>query len=375
MTLVQIKTLINQTLQSVGQESGSLDDFSWIDTGKTIANLSADDFKTFLQKFALGVVKTEFDTRVWEHTLDLFTDWQTYEGIKQYIKAAPLTADDITMIALVDGVDYDDRVYKDLDTSVLLYTKDFGFQFSWCVPQEELKYLFSNEESVVNYVGLINATVSTSFNRSKWVTQLSLIAKLALDAYVNGKRVDLVTTFNATHAAGDAVTTATAMSSDMFKRWVRETVANLREYMMDITSKYNANGVESFTPYDDTRVTLLTQFAHALQNVPAWGDLGDKLVLGKYSTINMWQASGSSLLPTIATTGAITDNAGGGTPVTASNIVGLLYDRYSVGLTLKTSKKITSDYVPKGDFTKFFGAMAGQGFINNNNNAIVLTLN
>lgn len=372
MTLTQIKTLINNTLATVGQESGALDDFSWIDTGKTINNLSADDFKSFLQKFALGVIKTEFDSRIWEHTLDLMTDWQTYEGIKQYIKAAPLTADDVTMLALTNGTDYNDRTYKDLTTSTTLYTKDFGYQFSWCVPQEELKYLFSNEESVVNYVGLINATVSTSFNRAKWTTQLSLLAKVAVDAATASKKIDLVTEYNATHTA--QVTTATALESDEFKRWCRETIANLREYMMDITSKYNGNAVESFTPYEDTRVTLLTQFAHGLQNVPAWGDLGDKLAIGNYSTVNMWQASGSGMLPSVSVAGAITD-ANGGTALTASNVVGLLYDRYTVGMTMKTDKRITSDYVPKGDFTKFFGAMAGQGFINNNNNAIVLTLN
>lgn len=373
MTLTQIKTLINSTLSTVGQESGSLDDFSWVDTGTAIANLSAADFKTFLQKFALGVIKTEFDTRVWEHTLDIFTDWQTYEGIKQYIKAAPLTADDVTMIALVGGVDYNDRVYKDLTTATTLYTKDFGYQFSWCVPQEELKYLFMDESSVVNYVGLINATVSTSFNRAKWNTQLSLLSKLAVDSVSAGKNVDLVTEFNSTHT--NTVTTANCMESDEFKRWCRETIANLREYLLDITSKYNGNAVESFTPYEDTRVTLLTQFAHALQNVPAYGDLGDRLAIGNYSTLNMWQASGASLLPDIATAGAITDLNGGGTPITATNVVGMLYDKYSVGLTLKTDKKVTSDYVPAGDFTKFFGAMAGQGFINMNNNAIVLTLN
>ena len=341
MTLTQIKTLINATLSAVGQESGALDDFSWVDVGTTIANLSANDFKTFLQKFALGVVKTEFDTRVWERNLDIFTDFQTYEGIKQYVKAQPLTADDVTMIALVDGVDYNDRVYKDLTTDTVLYTKDFGYQFSWCTPGEDLRYLFSNEESVVGYVGLINATVSTSFNRAKYNVQLSLVDKMI------------------TEAAGAGC---------------RETIANLREYMMDLTSKYNANAVESFTPYEDTRVTLLTQFAHGLQNVPAYGDLGDKLAIGDYSTVNMWQASGASILPDFATAGSITDT--GVTPsYTLQNIAGVLYDRYTVGATLKTDKKITSDYVPAGDFTKFFGAMAGQGFVNKNNNAIVLTLN
>lgn len=70
MELVQIKTLLNDLLATPGEETGSVDDFSWVDTGKLIADMTADDFKAFNEKFALGVIKTYFDTRRWSKTLD-----------------------------------------------------------------------------------------------------------------------------------------------------------------------------------------------------------------------------------------------------------------------------------------------------------------
>ena len=374
MQIAQIKTLINATLASMGHEVGSVDDFSWEDTGKTLASMTAADYATYLNKFALGVIRTEFDSRVWERTLDIMTDVQTYNGIKQYIKASPLTADDVSIVALVNGVDYNDRIYKDLVTDNLLFTKDFGFQFSWCVPQAELAMLFSSEETASNYVTLINATVSTSFNRAKWVTQLSLLVGLISTAYQNGQVVHLVTEYNATHPQASAVTTATAMSSDDFKRWCLETVANLGEYVRDISKKYNDGQILTFSSSDDMRKTLLTQFANALKNVAPLYSVEQALPLGRYNTVNAWQDNGSTaLLPGIATCGAIADNTDPQNPVTISDVVGVLYDYWSVGLTTKV-EKVTSDYVPKGDFTKFFGSFVGQGFINTRNNALVLCL-
>lgn len=374
MQISQIKTLINATLASMGHEVGSVDDFSWEDTGKTLANMTAADYATYLNKFALGVIRTDFDSRVWERTLDIMTDVQTYNGIKQYIKASPLTADDVSIVALINGVDYNDRVYKDLATDNLLFTKDFGFQFSWCVPQAELAMLFSSEETASNYVTLINATVSTSFNRAKWVTQLSLLVGLISTAYQNGQVVHLVTEYNATHPAASAVTTSTAMASDDFKRWCLETVANLGEYVRDISKKYNDGQILTFSSSDDMRKTLLTQFANALKNVAPLYSVEQALPLGRYNTVNAWQDNGNTaLLPGIGTCGAIADNTDPQNPVTISDVVGVLYDYWSVGLTTKV-EKVTSDYVPKGDFTKFFGSFVGQGFINTRNNALVLCL-
>lgn len=373
MQIAQIKNLINATLATMGHEVGSVEDFSWEDTGKTLAAMSASDYNTYLNKFALGVIRTEFDSRIWERTLDIMTDTQTYNGIKQYIKAAPLTADDVSIVALVNGVDYNDRIYKDLATDNILFTKDFGFQFSWCVPQAELAVLFSSEETASNYVTLINATVATSFNRAKWVTQLSLLVGLIVQAHNNGQVVHLLTEYNASHTPS-ITTAAEAMTSEDFKRWALEAIANLGEYVRDISKKYNDGQILTFSSSDDMRKTILTQFANALKNVAPLYSVEQALPLGRYNTVNAWQDNGSSaLLPDLATCGVITDNTDPLNPVVINDVVGVLYDYWSVGLTTKV-EKVTSDYVPKGDFTKFFGSFVGQGFINTRNNALVLCL-
>lgn len=372
MELVQIKTLLNDLLTTPGEECGSVDDFSWIDTGKLIADMSADDFKSFNEKFALGVIKTYFDTRRWTKNLDIMTDSQTYEGIKQYVKASLLSADDVSIVSLVDGRDYNDRVYRDLDTKTKIYTKDYGYRFSWSVPQTELQFMFSNAESASGYTSLIESTVANSWDKVKWNTQLSTLVGLIVRCLANStaKKVPLVTTYNTLFSK--SLTSATCMNDVDFKRWFIEQVANLRAYIMDISTKYNNEGVQSFTPFEDTRVTLLTSIHNALRNISTFEMIGTDLTIGEYNTVNAWQSTGTGILPALATVSQIVDDSGDST-VTYDNVVGIIYDKFSCGMTLKCSK-VTSDYVAGGDFTNFFSHFIGQSFINEFNNAIVLTL-
>lgn len=374
MELVQIKELINNSLNTAGYETGALEDFSFVDVGTAIGSLTSDQFKTYLQEFSLGVIKTNFDTRIWKKTLDLMTDYETYQGIKQYVKASLIESDDVSIVALVNGTDYNDRVYKSLTTDVLLATKDEGFQISWCKPQTELAMLFSSEEGVRGYIALIDSTVASSMNRNKYIIQLSLLAKLITNAIADGREVPLCTLYNATHTA--QVTDTTCMESSDFKNWCKESVANLKEYMTDISTKYNDGTLTTFTPREDIRTVLLTSFSNSLKNITTYDGIGDgALSLGDYQTVNAWQNNGTDLLPTISTTGAISDLNGDGDTVTASNVVGLIFDKWSCSYTFKVDGKVTSDYVPKGDFTKFFANFVGQSFVNTRNNAIALTLN
>lgn len=371
MTLTDLKVLINTTLTTVGAETGATDTFSWVDTGKTIQSLSASDFKTFLNKFALGVIRSEFDTRVWKKTLDIMTDSQTYEGIKQFIKASPLSAEDTSIIALVNGQDYTDGVYRDLTTHELLTTKDESIQFAWSIPQTELTTLFSDETSAMRYVELINATVTTSFNRAKWVIQLSTLDKLILSAHTANREVNLVTLYNASHTP--TVTSADCLNNVDFKRWACEVVANLKEFMTDISSKYNDGAttpIDTFVPYEDIRLTMLTQFSNALKNVSNYESV-PALSWGEYNTVNAWQSTGNNLLPTIAESGMIGDSV---TSESVDNVVGVVYDKYAVGMTIR-AEKVTSSYIAKGDFTNFYGTFVAQSFVNNMNNAVILTLN
>lgn len=372
MTLTQLKTLINTSLTTAGYEMGGLSDLSWVDIGTAINSLTADQFKSYLQEFALGVIKNEFDTRRFEKSLDISTSFQEYNGIKQYIKAGFIQAEDVASVALVSGQDYNDRVYKALTTDVLLATKDEGFGLSWSVPQQELKMLFSSEEGAMGYVALIEGAVANSYNRNKWNIQLSLINRLIISANDGGRVVHLVTAYNACHTP--QVTTSDCLESADFKNWVKEQVANLKSYMEDISSKYNDGQILTFTPKEDVKLIMNTSFSNALKNITTFNGIGEgALDLGDYQTVNAWYNNGTALLPDIGTTGNVAAYVDG-TLKSVSYCAAVLFDKFSANMTLKVDKNIRSDYVPKGDFTNFFADFVGQSFVNTRNNAVILLL-
>lgn len=372
MILTQLTTLLNTSLSTAGYEMGGLSDLSWVDVGTAIGSMTADQFKTFQQEFALGVIKNKFDTRRFEKSLDISTDAQEYNGIKQYIKAGFINAEDVSPVALVNGTDYNDRVYKAITTDVLLVTKDEGFQLSWSVPQMDLKFLFSSEEGAMGYVALIEGAVANSYNRNKWNIQLSLINRLIISANDGGRVVHLVTAYNACHTP--QVTTADCLESADFKNWVKEQIANLKEYMTDISGKYNDGVIKSFTPLEDVRLILNTSFSNALKNITTFNGIGEgALSLGDYQTVNAWYNNGTALLPDIGTTGNVAAYVDG-TLKSVSYCVGCLFDKYAANMTLKVDRSVRSDYVPKGDFTNFFADFVGESFVYTRNNAVILTL-
>ena len=372
MTLTQLKTLINTSLNTAGYEMGGLSDLSWVDIGTAIGSMTADQFKNYTNAFALGVIRNEFDHRRFQKSLDISTDAQEYAGIKQYIKAGFLQSEDVSPVALQNGTDYNDRVYKALTTDVLLATKDEGFQISWSVPQMDLKTMFSSEEGAMGYVALIEGAVANTYNKNKWNIQLSLINRLIISANDGGRVVHLVTAYNACHTP--QVTTSDCLESADFKNWVKEQVANLKAYMTDISSKYNDGVIKTFTPEEDVKLILNTSFSNALKNITTFNGIGEgALSLGDYQTVNAWYNNGSAMLPDIGTTGNVAAYVDG-VLKSVSYCCGLLMDKFSANLTLKVDKSVRSDYVPKGDFTNFFADFVGQSFVYTRNNAVILTL-
>ena len=95
--------------------------------------------------------------------------------------------------------------------------------------------------------------------------------------------------------------------------------------------------------------------------------------MGQYNTLPFWQNQSDSLLPSLGVTAEVKTHVGEGDPVTVSNVVGLIYDRYTAGITARLDK-ITAGYIPKGDFTTYFHHIATSRFIDTRNSAIILSL-
>jgi len=398
MLLSQIATLLNNTIVpnifGEGESGGSAitiaeDLRNVVDLGTALANLSASDLLNYAQTLAVGVFDTWCDTRSYkDETYDLFISDVEYGGALQRVKAKLFSASDTPILSLVNaadsGPDYNDGKYYGAKWDSKVYTKDVGFMIQYSIPVSEFKFYFTSAEGVQKLVALIEATIDNTLRVELNGLARSVLRQLILSAKNGSRVIPLISTYNTkmglTSTDPGYITLANWTQSTSFKLWVQTIILELRKYMTDMNEKYNDGTVPCFSPEDETRAVLLTEFAAELD--VALGSVYHKEMVqgtGSYRTINYWQNGTQNLLPTIAS-GSLhdqikeTETDGSGTKTTTiDHVVGVFYDKYSAFITNKL-EKTTSAYIAKGDFNSFFHHVIKSYAIDTRNTAVVLTL-
>ena len=379
MKLTQIATLLNNTLvpNYLGQETTIAEDLSnVVELGTALADLDGEEVKNFAGDFIVGVARNVMDTRRYNgETYGLMNDAREYGGVIQRVKAKLLSTSDSPIWTLESGQDYFDGTYYGIETDVKIYSKDTAFQIKNSIPTEMYKQYFTSADGVREFVAMIESTVDNTLTLN-----LNALAKTTLQQLIASASADrtiaLLDIYNtqAGLTGGDALTASQALHNAPFLRWSAEQIVRLRDMTQDYNEKYNDATIQTFTPANDLRVTLLSEFARAIEfNMEADTFHRDLVSVGEYNTINFWQNQSDAMLPTLGVTAEVKTQVGEESPVTVSNVVGLIYDRYTAGLTARLDK-ITAQYIANGDYTTYFHHVANSRFIDTRNTAIVLRL-
>lgn len=397
MTLSQIATLLNNVIVpnvfGAGESSGTPitieeDLRNVVDLGTALGSLSAADLKDYMAKLAVGVFDTFCDSRNYkDETYDLFISDVEYGGAIQRVKAKLLSASDTAILTLVDaansGPDYTDGKFYGTDWDDRVYTKDVAFKIKYSISTEMFKRSFTSIAGVQKLIAMIEANVDNTLRVELNGLARGILRKLILAAYSGGRKIELITAYNTkfsyTVSDPEYVTLANWSNQDRFKIWCQTLILELRKYITDMNDKYNDGTVPCFSPEEDTRCVLLTEFAAELD--VALGSVYHREMVegtGAYRTINYWQNGTVDLIPQIAS-GSLHDQIvetiadSGTTTATIDHVVGVIYDRYTAFLTNKLVKT-TEKYVPEEDFTTMFHHVVKSCAIDTRNTGIVLLL-
>lgn len=385
MTLTQISTLLNNTIvpNLMGENltiSENLENI--VDLGTAIADLAPEDVKDFAGAFVVGVARNIMETRRYKsETYGLMNDAREYGGVIQRVKAQLLSSTDSPIWTLENGTDYFDGTYHAIETDVKIYNKDTAWMITNSIPTEMFKQSFTSEDGVRKLIALIEATVDNTLTLELNGLAKTTLHQMIASASLDGRKVQLLTIYNDLMGltGDDALTASTALFNAPFLRWCAMTIVRLRDMVQDFNKKYNDGTVPTFTPSEDIRITLLSEFTRAIEfNMEADTFHNDLVSYGQFNTINFWQNSSTELLPNLGVTAQVKAHWGEneGTPldpVSIKNVVGIIYDRYSAGLTARLNK-ITANYIAPGDFTNYFHHVANSRFIDTRNTGIVLSL-
>lgn len=380
MKLTQVATLLNETIvpNLLGEGTTISADLSNIvDLGTALADVTAEDMQDYARDLVVGVARNLFDSRAYRsETYGLMNDAREYGGVIQRVKVRLYSATDSPIWTLQNGTDYFDGTYYGADIDSKIYTKDTIFQVKNSIPVEKFKQSFTSADGVMGLIATIEQQVDNTITMELNGLAKTTLQQMIATSVANGQVIHLLTEYNtlAGLTGDDALTADTCLYNAPFLRWCAMTIVRLRDLTQDMNKKYNDGSIETFTPADDLRVTLLSEFARSIEfNMEADTFHNDIVSVGEFNTINFWQNSSDDMLPSLGVTAEVKTNVGDAEPVTVSSCVGLLADRYAGGLSSRIDK-ITAQYIANGDYTTYFHHIANSRFIDTRNTGIVLCL-
>ena len=418
MTLNQIATMMNQRIVPaiMGEEfTLSPDLANIVDLGTKIADMTASQFKDYLNTFVAGVAKTITDTREYSpEKLPFYIDEQEYGGAVQSIKADMFTVQGSNLYSLENGETYGD-VNKYFGTSFdnKVFEKDDTYQLVKSIPQYMYKKAFTSAEGVSEITAYIERLIRNTLNRAESAMEHNLLAALAW----KGQKINLVTTFNnmvtgvvspatdpifaaiytdVTTTGTDpnvttytteggkpaTVTAANCIYNPIFMKWAINVIKNVSDALPFANKKYNDGTVSTWCDRSDLTRVFNSAFINAYEVfLKADTRNRDEVDIdGGYYKTPFWNIQPDDLIPTItnSTTVGKTKWSDDATPVESndnlSNVIGIVFDRNAAGYT-RTPIPTEMSYNESGRFYNMFIDINNRYFIDTRNTAVVFTLN
>lgn len=242
---------------------------------------------------------------------------------------------------------------------------------SWDEMNRFLSALYTSVENTLSYKAELYAlmTISTGIGR----------------AVALGHEMDLRGMWNRTHTSDTLNTAQEALNSPEFMAFALSVIADTKDNMKRFSVAFNNGEEPVFTPESDNRLIILSKFANNAKFGVRANTYNEELLgIGKYDKVTAWQGiyNGTNSFD-FATVSKIsfTENSNQklfGESATGTkdieNVIGFMYDRYSLGITLD-KKKVTQTYTAANDsFNSFYHAIVNY-ICNDSYNMVVFTLN
>lgn len=368
MKVTQLHTLINSVSQEILGETGIVqEDLSnVVDVGKEIVN--TDNVDNYVKNLVNHIGKVVFRDRLYAGGVPsvLMDSWE-YGSIMEKISADMPEAEENNSWGLTDREDYSQDVFYKPSVSAKFFNSKVTFEIPLSFTEKQVKESFSSAEQLNGFVSMLTTSVENSMTVKLDAlimrTLNNMTAETANDAGVvadNGltgvKAVNLLTLFN--EATGGSETVDGAMTNADFIRFATYQIGLYRSRMSRVSTLFNVEGKERFTPVESQMTVLLADFAKASQTFLASQTYNaDQVALPQHDTVPYWQGSGDGYaFADVSKIHVKTKSAGA---VELSGILGVIADRQALGVT-NLDRRVTTNYNAKAEFyTNFYKFDAG----------------
>lgn len=386
MDVTQIYTLMNDVTAEILGETGIIaEDLSnVVDVGKQIFN--ATDVDSYVKSLVNHIGKVIFVNRPYSGSLPgvLMDAWEFGSVLEKVSSDLPQSSENETW-NLQNGTSYDPNVFYQPVVSAKFFNKRVTFEVDMSFCEIQIKQSFSSAEQLNGFLSMLYANVDKAMtirldglimrtiNYMIAATVNDDYAGAALSSKSGVKAINLLYLYNQRFNSGEdatPLTAADALTTPEFIRFAAFTMGLYANRMTRITTLFNINGKERFTPSDLLHVVLLNDFAQAANAYLQSDTYHEEFTrLPKAEVVPYWQGSGQSYAFEDVSK-IITQLEEGESAVTVTGVLGIMFDRDALGVS-NLSRRVTSSYNAKAEFyNNFYKADAG-AFVDPSEQALV----
>lgn len=373
MQITQIHELMNTTVQEVlGTEAIVSEDLSNIvDIGNEI--ISTENVDNYVKKLVNHIGKVVFSDRAYSGSAPkvLMDSWE-FGSILEKVTAEIPEATENDSWNLIDGQEYSPDIFYQPKVSAKFYNSKVTFEIPLSFTELQVKESFSNQNQLNGFLSMLYNSV----DKAMTVKLDSLIMKtinnmiaetLETDLYSTEdkalkldtgsiKAVNLLANYN--KATGQKLTKEKALTDSDFIRYASFTLNIYKDRLTKLSTLFNVGGKERFTTGEYLHVILLSNFASATDIYLNSDVTHNELVkLPNYDTVPYWQGSGKEY--SFDDISSINVKTNSGKTISANGILGIMFDRESLGVA-NLDRRVTTNYNPKAEFyTNFYKLDAG----------------
>lgn len=368
MFVQDIHELVNTATQEVLGETGLVkEDFSnLVDVGKELVN--TDNVDNYVKKLVNRIGKTVFNERKYQGNVPsvLMDSWE-YGSILQKVSADLPQAELNESWGLEDKKEYNQDIFYQPKVSAKFFNNRVTFEIPMSFTEKQVKESFSSAEDLNGFLSMLTTAIDNSMTvkLNDLVMQTidnmigeTLVGDIGLTEAGKLKAGTGVRAVNLKKVLGFEGTLEQALQDKDFMRRATYLVNTYKTRLTTMSTVFNAGGKERFTPIEDLNLVLHSDFASSA-DVFLLSDTKNKelIEMKNYSVVPFWQGSGQAY--SLDDTTSINIKTSEGNEVSTTGILGVMFDKYALGVT-NLDRRVTTNYNAKAEFyTNYYKFDAG----------------
>lgn len=334
-----------------------------VEIGRAFENLE-NGLDSYVRRLQDHIGRVVFVSRVYGGRAPrvLMDGWE-YGSIMEKIRAKLPEATENESWALEDGASYDPNIFTAPEISVKFFNKRVTFEIPISITEKQVKSSFSNATQLNAFYSMIQTAIENSMTvKLDSLIMRTINAGIAetfaseypgntgYNAGSGVRAINLLYKYNSEviGEGGTPLTASEALHTPEFIRFAAYQIGLYADRLSVMSTLFNIEGTEKFTPRDRMHIVMLSEFKRAADVYLQSDTFHDEFTrLPDAEPVTYWQGSGIDY--SFDSTSAINVITPSGVTVTADGILATIFDRDTLGVA-NLDRRVTTNYNPKAEF-------------------------